>query len=264
MQSRFDGKVCLITGAASGIGRATAIKMASQGAILALSDINQAGVHETKSLCSQPESHQADILDVSSSSAVEAYMKTVISNLSRLDFVFCCAGVNPTAYPLTSTTDDYWDKLVNTNLKGTYLISRAAIPHLEKSAQETQDSGAGSESTSIIPAIVNVSSIMGVTASPEYAIYCATKFGIVGFTKALALELGPKGIRVNAVAPGFIDTPSNAGVVAGPEAVQKQVDQVAMGRMGTSEEIADVVAFLFSGESRYMTGAVVQVDGGRM
>ena len=157
--------------------------------------------------------------------------------------------MNPTAYPLTATSDDYWNKLVNTNLKGTYLISRAAIPLLSNSP------GAS---------IVNVSSTMGLQAAPEYAIYCATKFGIVGFTKALALELGPKGIRVNAVAPGYIDTPSNAGVVAGPEAVKAQVDRVALGRMGTGEEVADVVAFLFSEESRYMTGAVVEITGGRM
>lgn len=244
--------------------------MASMGATLALSDINLPGVLETQSLCANSSTHIASLLDVSSSSAVSEYftreiiphlqLQTTSTSTSNpegkgeekrksLDYIFNCAGINPTAYPLTTTSDTYWDKLINTNLKGTYLISRAAIPLLSHSSS---------------PSIVNVSSTMGLQAAPEYAIYCATKFGIVGFTKALALELGPQGIRVNAVAPGYIDTPSNAGVVAGPEAVQEQVDRVALGRMGTAEEVADVVAFLFSEESRYMTGAVVEITGGRM
>ncbi|PPJ56398.1 hypothetical protein CBER1_00695 [Cercospora berteroae] len=247
--------------------------MASQGARLALSDINLSGVEETKSLCQSSSTHFADTLDVSDSSAVEEYFSNVIggtSGLGKLDFVLNCAGVNPTAYPLTETTDAYWSKLVDTNLKGTYLISRAAIPWLEKSAaqrkqeQNSTISKASEEAATAGPAIINVSSTMGISAAPDYAIYCATKFGIVGFTKALALELGPKEIRVNAVAPGYIDTPTNAGVVAGPEAVKKQVEKVALGRMGTGEDVADVVAFLFSGESRYMTGSVVEVTGGRM
>ncbi|KAF2214680.1 hypothetical protein CERZMDRAFT_36253 [Cercospora zeae-maydis SCOH1-5] len=255
MSTKFENQVCLITGAASGIGRATAIKMASHGARLALSDINQSGVEETQFLCQSPSSHSAETLDVSNSSAVTAYFQNVISgHFGRLDFVFNCAGVNPTAYPLTETTDAYWEKLVDTNLKGTYLISRAAVPWLERTS-----GGAVAG-----PAIVNVSSTMGIQVAPEYAIYCATKFGIVGFTKALALELGPQGIRVNAVAPGYIDTPTNAGVVAGPEAVGKQVEKVALGRMGTGEDVSDVVAFLFSNESRYMTGSVVEITGGRM
>lgn len=119
--------------------------------------------------------------------------------------------------------------LINTNLRGTYNITRAVIPHLPAPG--------GS--------IVNVSSTMGIRAAADHAIYCATKFGIVGFTKAMALELGPNGIRVNAVAPGYIDTPTNSGVVAGPTAVQQQVASVALGRMGTPAEVADVVAFLF-------------------
>ncbi|KAM3418804.1 hypothetical protein BST61_g4772 [Cercospora zeina] len=252
MSTKFQNQVCLITGAASGIGRATAIKMASHGARLALSDINQSGVEETQSLCHSPSSHSAETLDVSNSSAVTAYFHNIISErFGRLDFVFNCAGVNPTAYPLTETTDAYWEKLVGTNLKGTNEGRE------EEGEQEKGRAVAG-------PAIVNVSSTMGVQAAPEYAIYCATKFGIVGFTKALALELGPKGIRVNAVAPGYIDTPTNAGVVAGPEAVRKQVEKVALGRMDAGEDVSDVVALLFGDESRYMTGSVVEVTGGRM
>jgi NAD(P)-dependent dehydrogenase (short-subunit alcohol dehydrogenase family) len=244
----FSDKVCLITGAGSGIGRATAIRIASHGARLALSDINLRGVLETGSLCERPTSHMVGHLDVSISLAVTEYVSLVNTQLGRIDFLFNCAGVNPTASPLTDTTDAYWDTLVNTNLKGTYNLTRACIPHLEAAPGG---------------AIVNVSSTLGVQAAPEYAIYCATKFGIVGFTKAMGLELGPKGVRCNAVAPGYIDTPTNAGVLAGADAVREQVGRVAMGRMGTADEVADVVAFLFSEEARYMTGAIVEITGGR-
>jgi NAD(P)-dependent dehydrogenase (short-subunit alcohol dehydrogenase family) len=250
MAYRFDGKVCLITGAASGIGRATALKMSSLGARLALSDINQGGLNETNTLCGGH--HLLQVFDVGSSSACNTFIETIIKDLGRLDFVFNCAGVNPTAYELTETTDEYYDLLMNTNLRGTYNITRAAIPHLKEGA-----------------AIVNTSSVMGVTVAANYAIYCATKFGVVGFTKAMAMELGKKQIRVNAIAvsqrlnrsiyrldgsltaslcapqPGYINTPTNAGVVAGPEAVAEQEKKIAFGRMGTAGEVADVVAFLF-------------------
>jgi len=262
MSYRFDGKVGLITGAASGIGRATAQKMAQLGAKLALSDINGEGLAETNSLCGGGHVHEK--VDVGSSQACNDFVAAVVSRLGQLDFVFNCAGVNPTAYPLTETTDAYYDKLMNTNLRGTYNITRAAMPHLRSGS-----------------AIVNVSSIMGVTAAANYAIYCATKFAIVGFTKAMAMELGPAQIRVNAVAPGYIDTPTNAGVVAGPDAVAEQEKRIPMGRMGTAAEVADVVAFLFryvmaaagdvslvltaasSDESRYMSGSIIEITGGR-
>lgn len=226
MPYRFDDKLCLITGAASGIGQATAKKMASLGAKLALSDVNEEGLKRTIASCG--EGHKTAIFDVGRSDACSKFVEETVQQFGRIDHVFNCAGVNPTAYPLTDTTDAYYDKLMNTNLKGTYNMTRAAIPHLAHGSS-----------------IVNVSSIMGVSVAPNYAIYCATKWGIVGFTKAMAMELGPKQIRVNAVAPGYIDTPTNAGVLAGREAVEEQTRKVAMGRMGTAGEVADVVAYLF-------------------
>ncbi|KAI7548891.1 NAD(P)-binding protein [Hortaea werneckii] len=229
----------------SGIGRATAQKMASLGATLSLSDINAGGLAQTHELCGGK--HMTKTVDVGSSHTCNDYVSETVARLGRLDYVLNCAGVNPTAYPLTETTDDYYNKLMDTNVKGTYSITRAAIPHLP--------AGGG---------IVNVSSIMGVTVAPQFAIYCATKWAIVGFTKAMAQELGSKQIRVNAVAPGYIDTPTNAGILAGPEAVAEQTEKVALGRFGTPGEIADVVAFLFSDESRYMSGSIVEINGGRV
>ena len=139
----------------------------------------------------------------------------------------------------------YWDKLVNTNLKGVFNITRASIPHLTRGST-----------------FVNVSSISGIRGSAQQAVYCTTKFGLIGFSKCMALELGPRGIRVNVVAPGYIDTPTNAGIVKGGEAVERMRNGNALGRLGTPEEVADVVAFLMGEESRYMNGSVLEIDGG--
>lgn len=165
--------------------------------------------------------------------------------LGGIDFVFNCAGVNPTSIPLEDTSDAYWDRLVTTNLKGVFLVTRACLPHL----------GRGS-------AIVNVSSISGLRGAALQSVYCTTKFGLIGMSKSLALELGPRGVRVNCVAPGYIDTPTNAGIVKGGEAVERMRTGNALGRLGEPEEVADVVAFLMGDEARYVNGAVVEIDGG--
>ncbi|OQO08779.1 hypothetical protein B0A48_05669 [Cryoendolithus antarcticus] len=241
---KFEGKMCLITGAASGIGNATVLKMRSMGATILACDIQP---NPWEAGDSQINLAQLEwcYCDVSSTEACTAFVQQAVRGGKGIDFVFNCAGVKPTDTPLTKTTDEYYNKLMDVNLRGTFAISRAAIPHLNPGAS-----------------IVNVASIMGTKGAAENAIYCATKWGVIGFTKSLALELGPKGFRVNAVAPGYIDTPTNASVVAGPEAIQRSEAKVAMGRMGTAEEIADVVAFLFSDEARYMNGSVVEINGG--
>ncbi|KAF2141518.1 uncharacterized protein K452DRAFT_298876 [Aplosporella prunicola CBS 121167] len=259
------GKLFLLTGAGSGIGRATAIKLASLGARLALTDINPDSCAQTKQLCGAGTTAYCGALDVTASEAVAACVRDVVAAASAssssssanagadapaasaavLHGVFNCAGVNPTSYDLTDTDDAYWDKLVNTNLRGVYLVTRATMPHMATPGG----------------AYVNVSSICGVRGFARQAIYCATKWGVVGFSKSMALELGPRGVRTNVVAPGYIDTPTNAGVVKGGDAVAGMARGNALERMGTPEEVADVVAFLFGEESRYMNGSVVEVDG---
>ncbi|KAK6443162.1 hypothetical protein LTR95_000679 [Oleoguttula sp. CCFEE 5521] len=241
---KFEGKTCLITGAASGIGKATVLKMQSLGAMILACDVqpNPWEASDSHINLGQLEWFHCD---VSSTEACTAFVEQAVRGSKGIDFVFNCAGVNPTDTPLATTTDEYYDRLMNVNLRGTFAITRAAIPHLNPGAS-----------------IVNVASILGTKGAAENSIYCATKWGVVGFTKALALELGSKGYRVNAVAPGYIDTPTNASVVAGPEAVERSNAKVAMGRMGTAEEIADVVTFLFSDEARYMNGSVVEINGG--
>ncbi|KAF1347029.1 hypothetical protein BDV97DRAFT_231428 [Delphinella strobiligena] len=246
MTQPFKDQVIFITGAGSGIGRATSIKLAILGATLFLTDINASSLQQTLSLCPQATSpHSTQTLDVSLSAACTASINDCISTHGNLHHIFNCAGVNPTPYALEETTDAYYDKLMNTNLKGTYAITRAAIPHLRAGAS-----------------IVNVSSICGTTPTANIAIYCATKYGVIGFSKAMALELGRKGIRVNVIAPGFIDTPTNASVVAGEESVRRIEGRISLGRMGLPEECADVVAFLMGKGAGYVNGSVFEINGG--
>lgn len=248
MVQSFENKVVLITGAGSGIGRATSIKLASLGATIALTDINASSVAETATLCSNSttsKSHFTDAFDIGSTSAVANFIAATMKEFGRIDHVFNCAGVNPTKLATEDITDDYWDKLVNANLKGLFNVTRACIPHLQSGSS-----------------IVNVASTAALRPSAGFAVYSATKAGIIGFSKGTALELGPRGIRVNVIAPGFVDTPTNASVVEGKESLEAAREKVSLGRIGTPDEIADVVAFLFSDESRYMNGSVVEISGG--
>jgi NAD(P)-dependent dehydrogenase (short-subunit alcohol dehydrogenase family) len=217
--------------------------MASLGATISVCDLN---ISALETLASElPPPTYARQVDVGSSDQVQSFVAATVAKLGRIDYVFNCAGVNPTSIPLLDTPDEYWDKLVNTNLKGVFLMTRACLPHLARGSS-----------------IVNVSSISGIRGSAMQSVYCTTKFGLIGMSKSLALELGPQGIRVNCVAPGYIDTPSNAGIVKGGEAIERMRLGNALERLGTPEEVADVVAFLFGEEARYVNGAVLEIDGG--
>lgn len=242
----FAGKVVIITGAGSGIGRVAAIKLASLGATVALTDINETALSESLSLCgSTAVEHMISTFDVGSTNECNRFVQDVVNRYGRIDYVLNNAGVNPTAMPTEDTPDSYWDKLVNTNLKGTFNISRACIPHLKAGAS-----------------IINTSSIFGQKPGAGLGVYCATKYGIIGFTKSLALELGPRGIRVNAVAPGEIVTPTNKFVREGADAMESVAQQIGLRRMGQPQEVAEVIAFLFSESSSFMNGSIVEVNGG--
>jgi NAD(P)-dependent dehydrogenase (short-subunit alcohol dehydrogenase family) len=244
MAQLFENKVIIITGAASGIGRATSIKLSKLGATLALTDINITSLSETLTLCEKGD-HFTSGFDIGFTEECNTFITSIIKKYSRINHIFNCAGVNPTSLPTAEITDAYYDKLLTTNLKGLFNITRACIPHLSSGAS-----------------FVNVSSIAGIRPTAGYAVYCASKYGVIGFSKCMALELGPKGIRTNVVAPGYIDTPTNAAVVEGKGAVENMTKAVAFGRMGTPEEVADVAIFLFGEESRYMNGSVVEINGG--
>ncbi|KAF1987641.1 NAD(P)-binding protein [Aulographum hederae CBS 113979] len=250
MSYRFDGEVIVITGAASGIGRATAIKLAALGAFLALIDIDDAGANATGKMLGEyyvvPPS-----TDVSDADAVKSVVSKIVdlakgvAGADGISHVFNCAGINPTAMDIEDTADGYWDRLMDVNVKGIYNMTKACLPYMSRNSS-----------------FVNVSSLCGLYPRSRLAIYCATKYAVIGFSKCMALELGERGIRTNVVAPGDIDTPTNASVVEGEESMRRAAEGTAVGRMGTPEEVADVVAFLMGEGARYVNGSVVEVNGG--
>jgi len=182
MPPSFEDKVILITGAGSGIGRGTSIKLAQLGAILALTDINSASLNETLDLCTKRD-HFTSAFDVGSSEACNLFISAIISKYEQIDHIFNCAGINGVYQSTVDVTDAYWDKMFNTNITGFFNITRACIPHLKAGAS-----------------FVNTTSNFDLTPGPGYAVYCATKAAIIGFSKSVALELGPKEIRTNIIA----------------------------------------------------------------
>ncbi|KAF3049668.1 hypothetical protein E8E11_009341 [Didymella keratinophila] len=167
MAKEFQDKVVLITGGASGIGRATVLKLSSLGAKLAICDLNESSLSSLTSETQTQIFMQA--VDVGNTSQVNSFVSNTIKELGKIDYVFNCAGVNPTSIPLEDTPDAYWDKLVNTNLKGVFLVTRACLPYLSRGS-----------------AIVNVSSISGIRGSALQSVYCTTKFGLIGMSKSLS------------------------------------------------------------------------------
>ncbi|PYH40410.1 SDR family NAD(P)-dependent oxidoreductase [Aspergillus saccharolyticus JOP 1030-1] len=245
----LEGKTALITGAASGIGKATAHKLDSLGATLILCDINEQSLQELQSALSHRPRNNAkhifQVCDVASSTDCTRLTQIVRSSLEHLNFLFNCAGINPTTIAITDTTEEYFSQLVDVNLRGTFNMCRACVPLMRRGS-----------------VMVNVSSVCGLKGVAGHSVYCATKFAVIGLTKALAVELGPQGIRVNAVAPGHTDTPTMVGNVAGGDANERIVKEIPLGRLGQPREVAEVVAFLFSEGAAYMSGSVVEVTGG--
>jgi len=245
MSEVYTGQLIVITGAASGIGRATALKLARRGADLVLVDIDPK-VADVAATCREisGSGHNAAVVDVSNSKHCEQYILEATHG-RKIDHVFNCAGVNPTALLLEDTTEEYFDKLLTVNVKGIYNVTKLSIPYMKEGGS-----------------FVNVSSICGLHPAPKIAIYCATKYAVIGFSKSMALELGPKGIRVNVIAPGYINTPTNQSVIEGGDAIQKIEAKIAVGRMGTPDDIADTVVFMMSKGATYMNGSVIEVNGG--
>jgi len=249
-------KVVVLTGAASGIGRATAILFAQEGAKLVLSDINEEKGQETLQLVKK---YQQDVLfikcDVSKGAEVKKIIEKTIEKHERIDVLINNAGVVRVGQ-IESMSEDEYDLLLNVNLKGIYFCCHYAIPHLKK-----QKSGI----------IINLASVAGHIGQAEHALYCSTKHGVIGMTKALALDLAPYNIRVNSVSPGATDTPMLVSDVTKQakdrgldyETVKKEFEREGvMGRWAQPEEIAKGILFLATDESSYMTGADLLLDGG--
>lgn len=242
---RLTDKVAIITGSAQGIGLATALRFAAEGARVVVSDIGQQRVDQAvAAIVAQGGQAIGAVVDVTDRMAIDAMVAKVKATWGRIDVLINNAGITKDAR-LAKMSSAQFDAVIAVNLKGVFECTQAV-------AETMTAQGSGS--------IVNASSVVGLYGNFGQTNYAATKAGVIGFTKTWARELGPKGVRVNAVCPGFVLTPILDTV---PDAVkQKMIEKVPLGRLGRPEEIAAVYAFLASDDSSYMNGAVLEVSGG--
>jgi 3-oxoacyl-[acyl-carrier protein] reductase len=242
---RLLNKVSLITGAAQGIGLATAVKFAQEGAIVIVCDVKQAAVDDAVKKCQDMGAQALGfVVDVTQRDMVDATVKAVLDKFGRIDVLVNNAGITQDAR-LQKMTLEQFDRVIDVNLRGVFHCAQAVTDTMV-----AQGSGV----------ILNASSVVGIYGNFGQTNYAATKFGVIGFTKTWSRELGPKGIRVNAVAPGFIATPILSTI---PEKViDEMMERVPLKRLGQPEDIANVYAFLASDEASYINGTVIEVAGG--
>jgi 3-oxoacyl-[acyl-carrier protein] reductase len=242
---RLLGKVCLITGAAQGIGLATALKFSQEGAIIIACDVKQAAVDEAVKKCHDTGAQALGfVVDVTQREIVDATVKAVLDKFGCIDVLVNNAGITQDAR-LQKMTLEQFDRVIDVNLRGVFHCAQAVTDTMVAQGRGV---------------ILNASSVVGIYGNFGQTNYAATKFGVIGFTKTWSRELGPKGIRVNAVAPGFIATPILSTI---PEKViHEMMDRVPLKRLGQPEDIANVYAFLASDEASYINGAVIEVAGG--
>ncbi len=254
MAGALHDKVTLITGGASGIGRATALTCAREGAKLVIADMNEDGGQQTVHTITENGGDATFMrVDVTQATEVEAMMAKTVETYGRLDCAFNNAGISGAGIggDLRTLTADYpderWHQIIAINLTGVWLCMKYEI-------QQMLTQGGG--------AIVNTASVAGLVGLPYASAYVASKHGVVGLTKTAALEYAKQGIRVNCVCPGYIETPMTAAGMEDPDRFALMIASEPMGRMGKPEEIAETVAWLCSDAASFVTGHSMTVDGG--
>ncbi|TFF92395.1 MAG: SDR family oxidoreductase [Promethearchaeota archaeon] len=253
---RVKDKVCILTGAASGIGRATAKLFANEGAFLVISDIDENGLKETYDLLEKVEERVSFMkVDVREPKEVKKMIQYTIDKYGKIDVLIVNAGVVRVG-PVDKFPDEDYELLIDVNLKGTFYTCKFAIPYFKKQR---------------FGSIITLASVAAHIGQINHANYCSTKAGVLGFTKALALDMAPYNVRVNSVSPGATDTPMLQSDVAKQardrgvdyEVVKKEFEEEGvLGRWAQPEEIATGILFLATEDASYMTGADLRIDGG--
>lgn len=249
--SDLKGKVAIVTGGASGIGRASAQLFASKGCQVMLADQDRTGgaaaLDELRAI--EPGCGAFTSVDVGEAEQVAAVVRETVACFGRLDILLNSAAIYPTFPSLLETPDADWDRVMRINLRGSFLFCKHVLPSMLQV-------GGG--------AIVNLSSISGLRGTTYSVPYAVAKAGVIQLTKTVAVQYGPRGVRANCIVPGLVDSPMSRKVTGNPEEFDRYVQQIPAGRAATPEDISALAFFLVSSDSEYINGSAIVIDGGIM